>query len=359
MRPPRHRISITRRQFLQRSGVTAAGVAAGFVGLAQHAVKAAAQTANPFAYDVSRFSRTDPRLVHYTELRRFSVPHPETRRIAMGGRNQLYLAAGKYVSVLQSDGTPLSDIALSEPARCVAVTSEGDVVVGVRDHVEVFDAKGRRRAVWESQGGRTWLTGVAISKTDVFLADAGNRIILRCDRSGKLLARIGEKNKMRNTPGFIVPSPFFDVALHPDGLLRVTNPGRHRVEAYTAEGDFELAWGKASAAIEGFCGCCNPIHIALLPDGRVVTCEKGLPRVKVYRADGTFESVVAGPESFPENAKVAAGDSLSDGTHGGVDAAVDAEGRIYILDLVKGDVRVMARKGDAPPATGEQSAGGA
>ena len=86
-----------------------------------------------------------------------------------------------------------------------------------------------------------------------------------------------------------------------------------------------------------------PISISLLADGRFVTCEKGLPRVKIYTADGGFESVVAGPESFPENAKACSG--LNDCTHGGIDATADAQGIVYILDLVAADVRVMKRKG--------------
>ncbi len=144
-------------------------------------------------------------------------------------------------------------------------------------------------------------------------------------------------------PGFIVPSPFLDVLIHRDGLLRVNNPGRHRVEAYTFDGDLEAAWGKPTAGIEGFCGCCNPIAIAALADGRLVTCEKGIPRVKIYSAAGDFESVVAGAESFPENAHACT--DLNDCIHGGIDAAVDSGGRIYILDIVTSDVRVMQRNG--------------
>ena len=183
-----------------------------------------------------------------------------------------------------------------------------------------------------------------MSENDVFAADAGNRIIWRCDRSGKIAGRIGEKNKERNVPGFIVPSPYLDVELHRDGLLRVNNPGRHEVEAYTINGDLELAWGKPTAAIDGFCGCCNPIGLALLPDGHIVTCEKGLPRVKVYTTDGIFESVVAGAESFMENAKACEGGEC---TNGGLDAAVDSRGRVYILDIVTEDIRVMAKKDSA------------
>ena len=60
-------------------------------------------------------------------------------------------------------------------------------------------------------------------------------------------------------------------------------------------------------------------------------------------------SVVAGPESFSENWRKC---SLEDCTVGGLDAAADSEGQIYVLDLVAADVRVMARKKDVPVASG-------
>jgi hypothetical protein len=218
------------------------------------------------------------------------------------------------------------------------------VYVGLKDHVEIFDAKGRRKEPWNIPAAKTWFTGLAVAGNDVFAADAGNRVILRYDKSGKIIGRIGEKNPARNIPGLIAPSPFLDVEIAKDGLLRATNPGRHAVEAYTFTGDLEFSWGKPTMAIDGFCGCCNPVNLALLPDGRYVTCEKGLPRVKIYREKGEFECVVAGPESFPESLRTGAGLSKSDGSMAGLDAAVDSRGRIFVLDQLAGEIRVMARK---------------
>jgi len=234
----------------------------------------------------------------------------------------------------------VSESELSGEAKCLAVAGS-EVYVGLRDHLEVYDRDGQRNDAWKTPGSNAYLTGMAVGENDLFVADAGQRILIKYDRSGKLVKRIGERNKERNIPGFIVPSPFFAVTLAKDGLLRVTNPGRHRVEIYTTDGDFEQAWGKPGAAIENFCGCCNPIHLAMLDDGRVVTLEKGIPRVKVYAPDGTFESVVAGAESFAENAKVC---GPNDCTVGGLAGAVDSDGRIFILDLVANNVRVMERK---------------
>jgi sugar lactone lactonase YvrE len=264
--------------------------------------------------------------------------------MATDTQGRLYVAGGGHIAILDQAGALIRDLELPDKARCVGVAPDGVVYAGLRDRVEVFDGKWQKRPSWQVQGRKPWLTGIAVGEKDVFVADSGNRVILKYDPSGKLLGRLGEKNADRNVPGLIVPSPYLDVSPGPDGLLRVNNPGRHRVELYTPDGDLELAWGKAGAGIESFCGCCNPIAIAMLPDGRSITCEKGLPRAKIFAADGAFECVIAGPESFPENARASAARDLSDGTMGGLDAAVDAKGHVYLLDMVTAEVRVFARK---------------
>jgi hypothetical protein len=346
MRKRKH--AITRRQFIKASAQDAGLLALGTVAFAASGTSARAANsgtqANPFAYDVSRLRKTDPKLIQYEQVGQFRSPYPEPHRIAAGPEDRFYIAAGNYVTIVDREGVRLSELALPGPARCVAVANDGTVYAGVRDHVEVFDRKGTRTATWESLGQRAWLSGLAVGDKEVFAADSGNRVVLRYDRSGKLVGRIGEKNKDRNVPGFVLPSAYLDVKLGPDGLLRVNNTGRHRVEAYTPQGDLEFFWGKPSMAIEGFCGCCNPVGLALLPDGRYITSEKGLPRVKIYSKEGAFECVVAGPESFSENWQKC---SPSDCTTGGLDAAVDSAGRIYVLDIVEANVRIMARKKQA------------
>ena len=328
----------SRREFFSQ---TAGAMAVLSAIASQRGQAAEIKSSNPFAYDISHLQKTDPKLIAYEESARWKAPHADAKRIAIGSDDTLYVCSGNYLTAMNRSGERGLEIALPEPPRCAAVGKDGVIYIGLRDHLEVFDAKGQRQATWDSPGKKSWFTGIAVTGSEVFAADAGNRVVLRYDKSGQLVRRIGEKNKERNIPGFIVPSPFLDVEIARDGLLRVNNPGRHRVELYTAEGDFEGAWGTVSMGIAGFCGCCNPINLALLPDGRFVTCEKGLPRVKIYSAEGAFESVVAGVETFSENAKAC---GPADCTSGGLDAVVDAQGRIYILDFIAGDVRVMKHK---------------
>jgi hypothetical protein len=337
--------NVTRRKFLRQAayaGAIAATAGTTIVAtrrLARQRQTSAALEKNPFAYDVGAESKTDPRLVAYRPLTRFPAPRADTRRIACGADDRIYVAAGNYVSVLDASGATLNEIALPSAARCVAVGDDSLIYIGLRDRIEVFSSKGQRQSSWDSVAPRSWFTGIAVSENELFVADAGSRVILRYDLAGKLTKRLGEKDSAKNIPGFIIPSPYFDVKLASDGLLRVTNPGRHQVEAYTRDGDFEFAWGKTTTAIEGFCGCCNPIGIVLLPGNRCVTCEKGLPRVKVYSGQGQLESVVAGPEMFASEAR-----AIDDESAPAIDAAVDSRGRVFILDIGRNEIRVMERK---------------
>ncbi len=334
---------VTRRGFIEKAVRSAEllGATAAVVSLTQRSFAMEKPAPNRLLYDVERLRTTDPKLIQYDEVARFACPHPNARRLAMGPETHLFIAAGKHIVQFDKRGAHVADIQLTDEPRCVAVAPDGNNFVGFRDHVEVYDRNGERRGVWETPGKKSYFTGIAIGDDDIFVADAGARSVLRYDKSGRLLSRIGDKDQDRNIPGFIVPSPFFDVEVARDGLLRVTNPGRHRVEVYTREGDLEFFWGEPSMGMAGFCGCCNPINLALLGDGRYVTFEKGLPRVKIYSAEGKFESVVAGAESFAENAKAC---GPNDCSVGGLDGVVDSQGRIYILDLVANNVRVMERK---------------
>jgi hypothetical protein len=331
---------VTRRGFFQLGADAAKLLALGAaLGTGKDRAFAANKPGvNPWAYDDTIYRKTDPKLIRYREVNRFNSTRPSPRCVALGNGDKLFIGAGKFVTEHRLDGSVLSETTVSSEVRCLAVANDGMIYVGMRERVEVYNGKGQLQSEWTPPPGKPYLTGLAVNNTDLFVADAGNRVVLRYDRAGKLKGRIGAKDPEKRKPGFIVPSPFFDVELAKDGLLRVTNPGRHQVEAWTMEGDLESSWGKPGAAIENICGCCNPINLALLSDGRTVTFEKGIPRVKVYSADGAFESVVAGAESFEENARLC---GPNDCTVGGLDGVVDAKGRIYILDLVAANVRVM------------------
>jgi hypothetical protein len=295
--------------------------------------------------DVAKLAAFDPNLILYEENPpAVATGFTRSRALALDTAGHIYVAGDRAIRVLDQMGNLQRTIDLASEPGCLTVLADGMTYVGLRDHVEVFDAKGQRLAAWPGLGDRAFVTSIAISGSDVFLADAGNAVVVHCDMTGKLIKRIGTKGTGESqTSGFVVPSPYFDVAVAPDGLLRVVNPGMCRIEAYTFAGDMEFSWGRNSAKIDGFCGCCNPVNIAMLPDGGYVTVEKGLIRVKVYNADGSLRGVVAGPDQLVAGGAAYVFQNAADAQASGFDVAVDAQQRVFVLDTIKNVVRVFAR----------------
>lgn len=290
-----------------------------------------------FSYDVTSLRQTDPRLILYHETENLSTGFKKTTAVAVGPNDRIYVAGDQSVRAFDISGRVLLKVDLPAEPRCVAISDAGDIFVGFRDHVEVYGSDGRLREQWASLGSPSQFTSIAVSDGRVFVADAGRRRVMHYLTSGALVNMIGQKDEALGVDGFVVPHPYFDLAVGVDGLLRVANPGRHRIELYTFDGGLELWWGEVSMQIEGFAGCGNPANFALLSDGRVVTCEKGLPRVKIYTAQGVFAGVVAGAEQFP--------DYRFDGTfperNGELDVAVDSQGRVLVLDTAGQTIRIF------------------
>lgn len=95
--------------------------------------------------------------------------------------------------------------------------------------------------------------------------------------------------------------------------------------------------------MEGFCGCCNPVNFAILADGSFVTCEKGIARVKIYAPDGSFVGVVAGPQQLVADGASRVCETVAQCQAGGFDVAADNQGKVYVLDTIKGVVRMFVR----------------
>jgi len=291
-----------------------------------------------FSYDLERLKQTDPALILYEETD--SPIHTNLAQpiaLAIGPEDVIYVAGDRLVRTFSSSGElGTLEINLEGQPRCLAVAKDGTVYVGVTDHVEIYSTEGRLVKRWESAGPDALLVSIAVAEDTVYVADFSKKEVLRYDRSGRPMEPMGD---------FVIPSPYFDVALAPDGLVHVTNTGEHRIEAYTPDGNLQSFWGTFSNTdAECFSGCCNPINIALLPEGQgFITTEKGLTRVKVYDGEGAFKGFVAGAESFTQH------DSLCDApdynlTRVGLDVAVDSTGRVLVLDPATAELRIFVSR---------------
>jgi DNA-binding beta-propeller fold protein YncE len=109
----------------------------------------------------------------------------------------------------------------------------------------------------------------------------------------------------------------------------VTDTWNHRIQHFTAEGEFINLWGFFGQAETPY-ALWGPRDIAIDTQGQVFVTDTGNKRVVVYDAQGTyitqFGSVGFEPGQFDEP----------------VGIAVDIEGRVYIADTWNQRIQVMA-----------------
>ncbi len=285
---------------------------------------------NVYKYTLDDLNKVDSSLVNYIETQQITPNIEGLKGIAIDKNDNIYVAGKNKILVYDALGNLNKEINTEAEALSIYVSENNDIFLGARDHIEVWDTKGSLKNSWDIINDRVIITSIAVVDSSAFVADAGNKIVYHYDLDGNLLNEIGRKDSTKGIQGFIIPSPYFDVAIGRDDELWVVNSGRHQLESYDYDGNLISSWVKRSMTLDGFSGCCNPSHIAILPNGSFVTSEKGLVRVKILDPTGELKSVVAGPDQFAEETR-------------GLDLAVDSENRIIVLDPKKGLVRIFVK----------------
>ena len=284
---------------------------------------------NPYEYTIDEFRKVDSTQILFEEKVHFPVKLHDWAGISVCDSTIL---VATYNKLLKFDytGKQISTAELIDTATCLAVDEKQRIWIGMCHYVASYDWNGNLQKRWNSFGERAIFTSIAVSGENVYVADAGNRVVYHCNAEGQLIQKIGEEDQQKGVPGFVIPSPYFDVATDDGGFLWAVNTGRHSFENYNRDGSIRTTWGVTSFKIEGFSGCCNPAHMAVMDDNSFITSEKGIPRIKWYDQHGKFIGVVAPPASFDG--------SLAP------DIAVDRQHRVIALDFERQQVRIFERK---------------
>jgi hypothetical protein len=250
--------------------------------------------------------------------------------VAVAPADRIYALGDDEVRLFEPDGTFVRAWTAPAHAICLAVGREGRVHLAGRARVETWDAEGSRLSAFTvgDTARPARITAIKAHGDELLVADAAARFIRRVGADGRPLGVIGARTK---TGGFMLPNGSLDFDVDAHGVVRAGDTGRHRVSAWTLEGEPLGFFGKFGHQDPGdFVGCCNPVNLGCAPDGKVVTAEKMIARVKVYAPDGRLLALI-GPPSFDPLCRA-------------IPVAVDTKGRILAADTVGREVKVFARK---------------
>jgi len=198
--------------------------------------------------------------------------------------------------------------------------------------------------VWGTQGSEPgsfdWPRGVDVSDDGfVYVADSRNHRIQKFTAGGEFVTQWGLFGGCPET----TPSPGtfcepWDVAVGPDGAIYVADTWAHRVQKFTADGEFVTQWGSFGQhtvddplGVGAFYG---PRGIAVGSGGEVYVADTGNKRVQVFTPDGDFLRQWGG-----------GGASLGQ-LDEPVGLAVARSGEVYVADSWNFRIQVLERDGD-------------
>jgi len=173
--------------------------------------------------------------------------------------------------------------------------------------------------------------GLAVAADgSIYVADSRNNRIQHFSEDGALLHQWGGFTDISQGGGadglFYEP---WGVAVGPDGSVYVTDTWNHRVQKFTADGQFITKWGFFGTAEspDAFWG---PRGIAVDAQGRVYVADTGNKRIAIFTGDGQPVTQFGG-QGYDAG--------LFDEPVG---VAVDAEGLVYVTDTWNQRIQVFS-----------------
>lgn len=177
--------------------------------------------------------------------------------------------------------------------------------------------------------------GIAVAPDgSLYVADSGNNRVQHFTPDGQLLQEWGTfaDASQGEAPGGTFYEPW-DVAVGLDGAVYVSDTWNHRVQKFTADGQFVKTWGYFGQAEQpdAFWG---PRGLAVDAQGRVYVTDTGNKRIVIFSADGEFitqfGSTGMGVGQFDEP----------------VGVAVDKNGLVYVTDTWNQRIQIFQPSAD-------------
>lgn len=172
--------------------------------------------------------------------------------------------------------------------------------------------------------------GIAVAPDgSIYVADSQNHRIQHFAANGETLQTWGSynDNSQGNAPSGTFNEPW-GVAVGPDGSVYVSDTWNHRIQKFTADGQFLLTWGFFGQGETGQ-AMWGPRGIAVDDQGRVYVTDTGNKRVVIFNENGEyisqFGSVGVGLGELDEP----------------VGIALDSAGNVYLVDTWNQRIQVF------------------
>lgn len=251
----------------------------------------------------------------------FKVNEGYLKAVAVNAAGKIYLGGDSFVSCYNKDLKLIWNVKTPSPVTSLS-NFRDTVFASTMEQILVMSPAGKILNQWGPFEDSCIITSVSSNKKYVAFADAGNKMVFILDKGGEVKKMIGQNDRH-----FVIPSPYFEVALDNENNVFVANTGLHRIETYSIDGVLKSQFGEAGTAPGSFCGCCAPPHFALIPEG-FVTAEKGINRIKILNKKGEFVEFVNSKNNFIKSVPL----NLASADGKTIYGAYPADSKLYIFN---------------------------
>ncbi len=219
------------------------------------------------------------------------IKYGKLQSVAVSDNDTVYLGGDTFLACYDKNLNSVWIIQMPEKINAVSVFRD-TVYAASQEKIYLVNNNGQIISEWGPYESNSIITSVSASGKNVGFADSGNKRVFILNKKGEVISMAGQlENK------FIIPSPYFDVALSSGGLFYAANTGYRRIETWTTDGIKIDEFGESGIAPGAFCGCCNPSHFTIIPQG-FLTAEKGINRIKILDSGGRFVEFVSSINTF-------------------------------------------------------------
>jgi hypothetical protein len=213
------------------------------------------------------------------------------KAVSISSSGYIYLGGDSWVGCFDINMKQVWNLKTVKPVTALSVSGD-TIYASTIESIFVINSEGKLLDEWGPFEDNAIITSIASNRSIVTFADAGNKMVVILNKKGEVIRLIGNSGEE-----FIVPSPYFDLALTEDNGLYVANTGYRRIETRNIKGELISSFGNPGTAPDAFSGCCNPAHFTVIPGG-FVTAEKGINRIKILDENGNFVEFVSSVNKF-------------------------------------------------------------
>lgn len=168
----------------------------------------------------------------------------------------------------------------------------------------------------------------------VYVADTRGNRIEKFSADGQFIKAWGTLGKLEdNTAGNGTFNEIWGIGVDSQGFVYATDTWNHRIEKFTADGEFVKAWGTFGLADAGLDAMWGPRGLTIDNEDNVYVADTGNKRILVFDKDGN------------PLRQIGAAGALEGQLDEPTDVAVSSDGRIFVADTWNQRIQVFSQDG--------------